>query len=290
MDRVAHALTVGARHEREGAPCADAAVVDPGPHGLFRIVVCDGAGSALAGDRGARLVADHVRWMLRSFERRAPGASALADPGAWPAIAARVVESARGHLERAAAASDVPLGELATTVLFGVVDRTGGRFAQVGDGALVVDAGGECTVPTAAPEAEYPDETVFVTAPLDALRAALSTAVVEGPIDGLLMMTDGLERLFLRFPRRTPAPHLLDWLVRDVARAASAGEASARLEALLRSDRVRARSDDDCTLVVGVGRLDAHRRPEASGVEAPRPRPGGHPVASPTPIDAEAAR
>jgi hypothetical protein len=212
----------GSAHEHGDGPLQDAhawAATDDG----FVIAVADGAGSAARSDVGAA----------------AAVAAAVAAPDDPVAAARRAIEAIGGDL-----------GELACTLLVAVVAADGVRLHAVGDGAAVVaDADGRLVVPLPPDRGEFRNETVFVTS--DGWEQAIRTASVpSADVTGLALLTDGLELLALDVASGTPHPPFFAPLLQFAA----AGGAAAELVAFVGSERVRTRTDDDCTLVLAVPR------------------------------------
>ena len=71
------------------------------------------------------------------------------------------------------------------------------------------------------------------------------------PLAFIAAFSDGVERLALRFPARVPVPGFFNPLF-ELVSSATANEAEAELTRFLHSPRIRQRSDDDCTVAVGV--------------------------------------
>jgi hypothetical protein len=192
--------------------------------------VADGAGSAARAARGSSLA---VAVALDALRCGVDVADALL--------------LARGALEDEALATDVPLGDLATTLLVARADRERIATAQVGDGAVVLRRAGAYEVPAPDAKGEYLNETVFLTS--SGWRAAMRTAVVAaGGVDAVAAMTDGLQ--LVAFDLASGAPHG-PFFEPFVAFAGEDGPV-AQLEAFLASPRVGERTDDDVTLVVAA--------------------------------------
>jgi hypothetical protein len=233
------ASVAGASHERRGVECQDAHAVVPTASG-FMIAVADGAGSAPRAAEGAQLaVAAAAHWVTRG----------VTDPAA-------LLSRARSCL-RTWAADRTALREMATTLSVIVLNRRSLRVAQIGDGAVVVTGADGLTLFRADDRAEYLNETVFVTS--DGWRAHVRTdAVPAAGVTGVAAFTDGLQLLALDM--RAAAPHVgfFDPVFRFAATVAACGggppapSPTAELAAFLASPRVRARTDDDTTLVVAA--------------------------------------
>ena len=99
---------------------------------------------------------------------------------------------------------------------------------------------------TAPRSQEYVNETTFLSSP-DALETIQFNSICI-PLANLAALTDGLQILALQ--NRTSIPHRPFFLpLFDHLSAVTEEEAEQGIEYLLESERVRARTDDDLTLV-----------------------------------------
>jgi hypothetical protein len=235
----------GTSHAGTELGCQDAHAVTE-IDGGFVIAVADGAGSAPRAAEGARQA---VRAAVEHATENGTGIRAD-DPAALAAgciTAARVALEAmiEGPSPEGAAASE--LSDLATTLL--VVVARGGALgiAQVGDGAVVLDCDGDPQVIGACERGEYLNETVFVTS--REWQDHLRVNNVSGAIDGVAVMSDGLQLLALDMASMQAHTPFFEPLWRY---ARSDEASSTELAAFLESDRVCARTDDDKTLVLAV--------------------------------------
>jgi hypothetical protein len=242
--RVLGASVEGTSHLGGDLGCQDAhAVVQEA--GWLIVAVADGAGSAPRAAEGAalavRAVVEHGRGRILD-----PDAGDL-DAGDVDAagLAADCIGAARLALEDLA--GDDELGDLATTLLVVVGRGAQLGLAQVGDGAVVVDSGGASRVVGAVDRGEYLNETVFVTS--SGWEDARRVDVVEAQVDGIAVMSDGLQLLALDLATMEAHEPFFRPLW-DFARRAEA--TSDELAAFLASERVCARTDDDKTLVLAV--------------------------------------
>ena len=135
-------------------------------------------------------------------------------------------------------------------------------LAQVGDGAIVVDA---VDVPGAyrafiwPQRGEYANETFFATDPT--AFGLVASDVFPRPIEEIALLTDGLQGLVLDNQRKLPhAPFFSR--VFNAIRGAPPGPSTGLSDALatfLASPYVHTRTDDDVTLVLAT-RRDGDRR------------------------------
>jgi hypothetical protein len=221
------AAVQGRSHIASGTVMQDAHAWAVTDDGRLVIAVADGAGSAARSDEGAR----------------AAVVAATAQPD-------DPLQAARAAVEALAAGLDVPLGDLASTLLVCVVGPDGITGHAIGDGVVVV-ASVDGTLSALLPpdRGEFRNETVFVTSDtwdVSSRHAAL-------PLDegwGLALLTDGLELLALDVASGAPHGPFFTPLLR-FAQTPAEGAAD-ELASFLCSERVAARTDDDCTLVLAV--------------------------------------
>jgi Protein phosphatase 2C len=246
--RVAAASVRGAAHERAGQPCQDAHCWELLPGGILAAAVADGAGCArlaeVGASRAARAAVTAVRDAvlreeLREYEE------------VWPSILAGALEAARTAVEDEAERRKVPPRELATTLIVLVAMPEAVAAAHVGDGAVVVADEAGNLVPLALPQnGEYANETTFLTSPAALERA--SVTLWRGSAARIAAFSDGLQRLSLRLPAGTPHAPFFSPLFRFIAETPDEAAAQAQLAAFLESGRVRARADDDLTLLLAA--------------------------------------
>ena len=122
---------------------------------------------------------------------------------------------------------------------------------QVGDGAVVVaDGEGKVRSLLRPISGEYHNETTFLISP-GALDELQFTWLGEG-VSRLAMLTDGLQMLALKVADGEPHAPFFEPLFRFIGTAGDEGKSEADLAAFLGSDRVKARTDDDVTLLLAA--------------------------------------
>jgi hypothetical protein len=186
--RAAAASVTGPSHVRKGIPCEDAAAAEARGEWLVA-VVCDGAGNAQFGGRGAETAA--ARIVTELLSRVAD--TALPRPVDEPAISAMVVEAltaAREHLVQIAAAERVQPPAFSCTVVGAVSYEELTLIFHIGDGAAVaLDAANDVLAISTQQEQEYVNEAYFLT---DATwRTWLQLRAVAG-VESVLLMSDGV--------------------------------------------------------------------------------------------------
>jgi serine/threonine protein phosphatase PrpC len=241
--RVAAASVVGVSHQTTGTPCQDAHAVSVLPNGLLVVAVSDGAGSATHSDLGSQSA---VRTALASL------ATLQADaPDSWSDALNDALRASRIALEHLANANTVELRDLACTLILTIASADHLAVAQIGDGAVVVQwADGTLETASKPQHGEHFNETTFLTGP----NGVAEGQFVAHPrrVDGIAVLTDGLEHLALTRPEDAPHPPFFSPLFRYCGARTSADATSPELTSFLSSPKVSGRADDDLTLVLAT--------------------------------------
>lgn len=247
----AAASSRGTSHARSGERRQDAIACSTpvGKHSPLIAVLCDGAGSAQMGGKGASLVARIVASRARERYRAALGTPPDAVVSSW-------VTEARDHVVRAAAKRDLSARDFAATMICLISDGTETVVAHVGDGAVVLqNAGDKAWHVIAWPShGEYASTTYFVT---DEPHPKLILYRRSEAISAVVAFTDGLERLALDFGAGQAHAPFFQGILGPVVGSEIAGRDHKLCVALARyleSDAVNARTDDDKTLLVAAYR------------------------------------
>ncbi len=241
--RVAGSSVTGSAHALSGGECQDRHRVEVTRKGLLIAVVSDGAGSAPFGGEGAALLCDHVAAALAAL----PPVKAKAGRGALLAACRAVrrgVACAREAASARAAARGAAIEAFhATLVGAAMLPGKGGLFFHIGDGAALALGKGGWTL-SAPRNGEYADTTWFFTDP--AWRKRLRFTRIGAGHDTVFVMSDGVTELGLR--QNEPFMPFFEPIGRFLAQASRA-EGEQALRATLDSEAVRARTNDDKTLV-----------------------------------------
>jgi len=229
----------GTDHEREGSPCADAWAYALSKDGGVVICVCDGAGSAIHGDVGARCVTDAVVAALRDLT---PWSTADALPDACA--------QGRAALLREAARRAISPAELACTLVVLAAWQETATIAHIGDGAVVgrLSRTGELRLLSAPERGEFANETWFISSASWQQRLRLCQ---HEAVSSVCVFTDGCERASLHADQTPFAPFwtpLFDFAAAATDTDAACGEISR----LLDGDALRRSSGDDKTLAIAV--------------------------------------
>ncbi|MBI4757377.1 MAG: protein phosphatase 2C domain-containing protein [Betaproteobacteria bacterium] len=245
MWQVIGASVPGTSHTRSGLPCQDAhGWRVAGQHVV--LAVADGLGSASMSGRGARLAVEGALGVV------APALAGLSgSAGAqWADLLSVAFAQARDCLVQAALVEDIPVRELATTLLIAVAGADGFATGQIGDGAMVAMlADGALAMVSAPQRGEYANEIMPLTAE-DAL-ASVSVSVRPERVKSLALLTDGLQNLSLNAASGAPhEPFFMPFIEAVLHQRLDGHAVSAQLADFLACERVCARTDDDKTLLV----------------------------------------
>lgn len=250
--RFLNATCRGTSHERLETPCQDDCLVDVIENGGAQVLIAvasDGAGSAACSEVGSGLVCELLLPAIEEWLTTGESISALDRT-----VVEQWICRIRSGIDSHAAKREAVRRDFACTLVVAIVEDDAAAFFQIGDGAIVVRGGGSLEVIFWPDGGEYANMTYFITD--DDWVKHLHFAVRDAQFDDVALMTDGLQRLALRFESRSAHEPFFVPMFRALA-AAPPGFASALeppLIAFLGSDAVNARTDDDKTLVLATRR------------------------------------
>lgn len=249
--RVVCSAVQGVSHVRQDLPCQDAAGFRLLPNDVLLIALADGAGSARFADQGAQVAVQEALFALST----ALEAAWPADEAGWRSLILDTFAETRAAVLQFAGETSEPVREFASTLSCAVLTSDWLIVGQIGDGAVVAEESAGTLVSVTQPQVqrgEYANETHFLIEE-DALEQ-LVFQVVDHPINGLAVMSDGLIRLALKMPSQDPFPPFFQPLfgfIRSLGDGPDVMEkAEQQLASFLGSDRVNARTDDDKSLVL----------------------------------------
>jgi hypothetical protein len=171
------------------------------------------------------------------------------DLARWEQHLTDALKAAVSSIHNEASSRQLPIRDLATTLILVVATPQVTVAVQVGDGAVVVgDREGNLIALTAPPVGDYVNETDFLSSP-DLLQVAQGRYWPVAP-RSIAVFTDGLQRLALQFPQAIPHPAFFFPLFKFVSGAEGHLATDEELEAFLQSPRVRGQADDDLTLLL----------------------------------------
>ncbi len=242
----------GSGHVAENKPCQDSCAVrtiGEGADAVLVACVADGAGSSRHGGVGSSLACESVLESAGKFLETFDSFAELEDKHvlSW-------CDDARRKIGDYAEFSEGGIREFATTLCLAVVAPQRTLFVQIGDGAIIARKNGVFGVVFWPQSGEYVNTTTFLTSP--EYRERVQTLVVDGTFDDVALMTDGLERLALRFDSLTPHPPFFQPLFTALRGAGDVAALDQDLAQFLKSDSLRTKTDDDRTLVL-ASRVDA---------------------------------
>jgi hypothetical protein len=224
----------------------------PSPEALV-ITVADGAGSARYAEVGAIVAASQA---VGEVCARLTEVESALDETRLKDILYEGLVAARGAVEVEAAARQVNVHELSTTLILVIARPDFIAVAQVGDGATVIaDAAGKLIGLTRPPAGEYINETTFLTS-AEALQTAQIT-IWRGRATRLAAFSDGLQLLCLKWPECHPHEAFFSPLFAFIRDATDELKATQDLVSFLGSERIKELTDDDITLVLSCLPSDA---------------------------------
>jgi len=243
--RFAAGQATGSAHERLGKPCQDRhrcqTVED---HRVLIAVVCDGAGTAEFAHIGAEIAVDTLSSVAQLGVRA--GRKDL------DAVLREAATLARQRLVEAAVNRQVRPRDLACTALAVILTPMSGAALQIGDGAIVIAEREQAWRCVFWPQkGEYANSTFFLSDERAVENA--SVRMLGDDVSEVALFSDGLEQLALHFASRSAHAPFFRSLFAPLRAVTESGESqklSGDLNTLLASAPVRARTDDDATLVL----------------------------------------
>jgi hypothetical protein len=163
----------------------------------------------------------------------------------------------RTALEQEAGWRGQNLRQVACTLLVAVVGESAARFAQIGDGAIVILDGGDYRPVFWPQSGQYANATNFLT---DAgWEESLAFAAQDVRVDELAVMTDGLQALSLDYAAKAAHGPFFVPMFRPLRGAPRGASLRKPLREFLDSPRVNERTDDDKSLILAT-RMPADAR------------------------------
>jgi hypothetical protein len=252
MWRFAAGQATGSSHEKLNIPCQDrmsCSVLDP--EGTLVAVVADGAGTAGLAHKGAEIAVWTVSAMAQLGVR--------AGRTDYQEILREAAALARQRLVEAANDSNASVKDLACTLLAVIAAPIGGAALQIGDGAIVIGSAAPSWRCVFWPQkGEYANTTYFLSDE-NALARAEVTLLPDETLD-VAMFSDGLESLAVNFARHAAHEPFFRTGFAPLHSCTTPGESaslSGSLTKMLTSPAVRARTDDDASLILATRRIPA---------------------------------
>jgi hypothetical protein len=218
-----------------------------GEDGARTLVACvaDGAGSAKHSELGSSIVCNSMIENATKFFETNGGFDNLEFPSVieW-------CEDARTRILDAATLHDCRTREFATTLCVAIMGPAMSFFAQIGDGAIILGNDTLYGVVFWPQSGEYANSTNFLTS--DEYEKQLEFLATPSKYSNVALMTDGIERIALRFDIQTPHTPFFEPLFRALRSTADVDSLNEGLRGFLSSSSVQLRSDDDKTLVLAT--------------------------------------
>lgn len=241
------ASVAGTSHATDSIPCQDATRVQPvninGREAL--VVVCsDGAGSATHAQKGSeKAVSAGLEILIeyvKKFELRQVGRGEVES---W-------YSQIRAALNEEAETLGVSISDLHCTLLMAILSEDYSIFAQLGDGAMVIDRGGKMEVVFWPQSGEFTSMTNFITCA--DFSQHLEVQIIDEQVSHFAAFTDGMERLVLNFMGKCAHEPFFNQMFETVRSSHDMTTLTSNLKSFLNSPQINERTDDDKTLVLAV--------------------------------------
>lgn len=237
----------GPSHLQDNTPCQDAHAirfVGDCAHPALVACVADGAGSAKHSDVGSAIACTTIlEHAARFLEANEVSALQAEDVLLW-------CDDVRDRLKLKSKEYFCGIRDLATTLCAGILSADFAAFFQIGDGAIVLGNDSLYGVVFWPQRGEYANSTNFLTA--DEYHQQIQFLSTKGNFSKVALMTDGLERLALRFDTQTPHVPFFDPLFQALQSTNDVNSLNEGLRGFLCSDPIHHRTDDDKTLVLAI--------------------------------------
>ena len=245
-----YASATGTSHDRRKEPCQDYShgqILGIGDSTILVVVCADGAGSASRAEVGSKLAClAFLHAACKALEQNL----LVAD------ITARHIqdwyEQSRRRISLEACVTNGNLRDFACTLLTAIVSDESTVFSQIGDGVIVTRGPSGLEAVFWPQNGEYANTTYFLTDATFAERLEIRT--VNGRVDELALLTDGLQPLALHYASRTVHSPFFDPMFQAVRKASRAEDLEKPLQQFLQSRPVNDRTDDDKTLLLATRR------------------------------------
>lgn len=210
-------------------------------------IAADGAGSTTEGGRGAEIACETTYASILDTLRQDGDLAHVTDDGirTWITVS-------RDAIAAESEKSGKRIRDYACTLIGAVCGPAHSLFFQIGDGAIVVRAGGDYETIFWPEQGEYANTTFFVSDEqhLERLRTRHCDTVPEE----IALFTDGLQNLVLSFSQKKAHAGFFQPLFAALRNDPGNGitDFSGQLGRFLLRDDIGKRSDDDRTLVLAA--------------------------------------
>jgi hypothetical protein len=256
--KIVSASVKGLSHERNNLPCQDASLWRV-VYGILIVAVADGAGSAKFSDLGAKVAVESALDYLESIISHNYCSSETDDVNprnkvfnhiltSWDSVSVDVARQAYEAVQHEAIESNLPIRDLASTLMVVIASENGIATFQIGDGSVVVNTFDNRYIAlTVPPQTEYINETLFLVSSSAIEQMQIKTFE---KVKQLAIMTDGIQMLALEMKERKPFNPFFHTIFNFAANDQPEDTSVIELEKFLISKRVREHSHDDITLFV----------------------------------------
>ncbi len=255
------ASAIGTSHLTKGIPNDDSFAIQTIPREdgseWLVMVVCDGAGSAKFGGIGAKSTAINTIELIQNHT------TTISSPNELQATIKEIVKRLKNQLVNEATSQSAKIRDFACTWVLAVWSMDELFIAQIGDGACVFHAADEWNVGIWPMQGEYANTTRFITD--EHAEQIVETCTHLTAVDAIVLFSDGLQRLALRWQERDAMQGFFNPLYRSLSalnppihsettHSDAALSWANQLAGWLNGTQVNSRTDDDKTMVWGVKR------------------------------------
>jgi hypothetical protein len=241
----------GPSHLVDGTPCQDNHRVQVvGDDSRLALIACvaDGAGSAQHSDIGSAIACRTIVEQAALFlESQDLSALQHEDVLLW-------CDDIREQLKQQALEHSCTVREFATTLCGAIIAPDLSAFFQIGDGAIIVGNRALYGIVFWPQVGEYANTTNFLTS--DEYHSQLEFITTTTRCSKVALMTDGIERLALKFDTQIPHVPFFEPLFRALETTTDIDSLNDGLRGFLSSDSFHNRTDDDKTLVLAARCVD----------------------------------
>jgi hypothetical protein len=250
--KIIQASIAGTSHTKSGRVCEDECIAHsfPAPDGEEILVglIADGAGSAKRGGSGAQIACEAGIVVIEGWIIQAGSFVGLK-----PEVVTGWAEEIIKNIQKAAESEALTLRDFACTLLGAVIGKASSVFFQIGDGAIVINDGGDRFVPMFWPDSgEYANMSYFITDqdPMSHLRIRMCPSAP----DELAVFSDGLQRLALVYESKSAHNPFFQPMFSVLRRTTldDCHSLSDQLAKFLNSPKINERTDDDKSLILAT--------------------------------------
>jgi serine/threonine protein phosphatase PrpC len=195
----AYASVIGNGHILMNLPCQDSCELKVLNDTWGVAVVCDGAGSAKQSDVGSDFVARNVAHCLEALVEKHNWDSKETMPteAVWRKESVEALQIVRQRLGQYAETKEIPIGDLACTVLAVLYAPFGCLVIHIGDGRAAYSTQPDEWKALIEPfRGNEVNETVFITSNIwttDGVEVYVKTSILQEEIRAFALLSDGCE-------------------------------------------------------------------------------------------------